>query len=228
MILLMLLAVAMVTAAQTMTDPRDGKTYQTVTINGKVWMAENLKYGTVVNTIVPQTNNGIVESYAYGNNQAKYDMYAGNHTWNEAMNYTQVEGGQGICPTGWHIPTMDEWMSVVNAYGGLYAAGNAVNSVNAIGAVYWRTPNVNNNSTGLGIRANGMIGGWARTGANVGWFSRIWTSSTRTFDDIPELITYGNDDHNPYKVCMSSQFYGSFERMLCYPTTTAAVRCIQD
>ncbi|MDK2899287.1 MAG: hypothetical protein PWQ10_474, partial [Patescibacteria group bacterium] len=31
------------------------------------------------------------------------------YQWDEAMQYTNTEGAQGICPTGSHIPSDNEW-----------------------------------------------------------------------------------------------------------------------
>jgi len=103
----------------TMRDPRDGQVYKTVTINGKVWMAENLNIGTMINTDLQddkgdnQQDNHILEKYCYKNVPANCDLYGGLYQWSEAMNYTTLEGGQGICPSGWHIPTDAEWHELV-------------------------------------------------------------------------------------------------------------------
>jgi len=39
------------------------------------------------------------------------------------MQYTTTQGGQGICPEGWHIPTEAEWNALINAAGGPENAG---------------------------------------------------------------------------------------------------------
>lgn len=31
------------------------------------------------------------------------------------MNYSTVEGAQGICPSGWHIPRDSEWKTLIEA-----------------------------------------------------------------------------------------------------------------
>ncbi|WP_163437807.1 FISUMP domain-containing protein [Fibrobacter succinogenes] len=87
-----------------MTDPRDGRKYQTVSFEyeGKKyeWMAEDLKYDSK-------------------------ELY----TWTEAMQIddkymTEVaedsligEKHQGICPDGWHVSSTEEWDILVNYVG---------------------------------------------------------------------------------------------------------------
>lgn len=98
----------------TVTDV-DGNTYDTVVIGTQCWMKENMNVGSMINGSVAQTNNSTIEKYCY-NNQASncttnHPNYpdGGLYTWDEAMQYSNVEGAQGICPAGWHIPTDAEW-----------------------------------------------------------------------------------------------------------------------
>lgn len=95
-------------------DPRDGKTYNTVQIGLQCWMKENLNIGTKILGSNNQTNNQIIEKYCYDNQDANCDQYGGLYQWDEMMNYTtssnaNPSGRQGICPSGWHVPSDDEW-----------------------------------------------------------------------------------------------------------------------
>ena len=56
-----------------------------------------------------QTNNSITEKYCYNNDEANCNTYGALYQWNEAMQYATTEGSQGICPTGSHIPTDNDW-----------------------------------------------------------------------------------------------------------------------
>ena len=63
--------------------------------------------GTMINGISNQTNNDTLEKYCYNDDTANCSIYGGLYQWNEAMQYVTTSGAQGICPTGWHIPTTE-------------------------------------------------------------------------------------------------------------------------
>ena len=111
----------------TMTDDRDGKTYKTVTYNIEgtpfTWMAENLTYSN--DSIHPAIG---LDSSIYKIGQGGRDRDFIKHMnsldstyWNSFARYADhdvigadsivMEGEhfQGICPSGWHIPTHEEW-----------------------------------------------------------------------------------------------------------------------
>ncbi len=44
--------------------------------------------------------------------QANCDTYGGLYHWHEMMAYSSIEGTQGICPDGWHLPTDNEWKTL--------------------------------------------------------------------------------------------------------------------
>jgi uncharacterized protein (TIGR02145 family) len=92
-----------------------GKTYNTVQIGNQCWLKENLDVGTRINGSQNQTNNGSIEKYCYSDDQKKCNSYGGLYQWDEAMKYSTVEGAQGICPGGWHIPTAAEFDTLIAA-----------------------------------------------------------------------------------------------------------------
>lgn len=92
----------------------DGNTYNTVIINNQCWMKENLRRGTRIAGVSSQINNGIVEKYCYNDLDANCANYGGLYQWDEAMNYSVIEGAQGICPAGWYIPADAEQYNLEN------------------------------------------------------------------------------------------------------------------
>ncbi len=110
----------------TVTDERDGKTYKTVTYviddTSYTWIAENLTYSS--DSVHPAIG---LDSSIYRINQGrdqfftKYMNSLDSTYWNTFARYSEqevidadsivVEGEhfQGICPSGYHIPTHREW-----------------------------------------------------------------------------------------------------------------------
>lgn len=106
-----------------MTDPRDGKKYKTVEINGRLWMAQNLNAGVMINSSNGgdrgdgyQKNNGKNEKYCYANKEENCAIYGGLYQWDEAIGYSSTVTAEGVCPPGWHIPNADEWRELMLYY----------------------------------------------------------------------------------------------------------------
>jgi uncharacterized protein (TIGR02145 family) len=95
-----------------------GKTYNTVQIGSQCWLRENLDVGTMVLGAQEQTDNTIVEKYCYGDDTTNCAMYGALYQWNEAVQYDTAEGGQGICPPGWHMPALAELQALNGTVGG--------------------------------------------------------------------------------------------------------------
>lgn len=105
----------------------EGKTYNTVQIGDQCWLKENLDVGTRIDGIQNSTNNGVIEKYCYDNDINNCNTYGGLYQWNEAMQYDTNEGAQGICPEGWHIPTLAEFQTLAST------VNNDGNSLKAVG-----------------------------------------------------------------------------------------------
>ena len=88
----------------TFVDERDGQSYTAVEIGDQCWMAENLNYqGTVY--------------YCYEDMGDNCNTYGALYDWTSAMNGSKEEKSQGSCPKGWHVPSDEEWETLVSAPG---------------------------------------------------------------------------------------------------------------
>ncbi len=93
----------------------DKCTYDTVQIGTQCWMKQNMNVGNIVTGATAQANNSSMEKYCYGNSYGNCQTQGGLYQWTEAMQYSASEGAQGICPTGWHIPT-DAQQNILDQY----------------------------------------------------------------------------------------------------------------
>ncbi len=145
-----------------------GKTYHTVQIGNQCWFKENLDAGTRINGNREQTSNGIIEKYCYLDLESNCSVYGGLYQWNELMQYVALPGVQGICPSGWHIPTDEEWSVLTSYLGGESVAGGKMKEV---GTTHWSSPNAGAVNTsgftglGAGLRfTNGTFGNFKEFG----------------------------------------------------------------
>ena len=107
----------------------DGYVYPVLKIGDQYWMGANLR------TVTNAEGNEIL-SFCYDDLEENCNIYGRLYRWKEAMAGSLTEGAQGICPDGWHIPSDDEWMVLINFLGGEVVAGGQLKA-----ADYWNTPN---------------------------------------------------------------------------------------
>ena len=124
----------------TMLDIRDSIIYRTVKIGDQIWMAENLKATTYRNgTPIPNVTddtlweNLTIGAYSWYNNDAT--IYK--NPYGALYNWYAVETGK-LCPTGWHVPSYEEWITLANYLGGYKIAGGKLKDADT---TYWGSPN---------------------------------------------------------------------------------------
>jgi uncharacterized protein (TIGR02145 family) len=134
---------------ETFTDARDGQKYRKVKIGNQTWMAENLNH---------KTGN----SWCYEDNNANCKKYGRLYDWNTAKT---------ACPTGWHLPSREEWKDIVSTAGDGNVAGKKLKATSG-----W---NVNGNGTDdYGFSA--LPGGGCGSDGNfddAGYYGGWWTAT---------------------------------------------------
>jgi uncharacterized protein (TIGR02145 family) len=153
----------------------DGYTYEAVSAGGMCWMAENLrvsryKDNSPIAEITDDAEWAADESGAWAN----YNHDAGNGLiYGKLYNWAAVTNPAGLCPSGWHMPSYDEWNSFVQLLGGDAAAGGRLKST---GLAYW-SPNLYAEDN---INFTGLPGGHRDSDGSFGWigeWAEFWTAS---------------------------------------------------
>lgn len=93
------------------TDSRDGQVYRTLTVEGMTWMQQDLNFNAP-GSICPDTTS-VCALHLY--------------SWSTAMGVDsqfdttllRADNGfrQGVCPAGWHFPTLAEWLKLEHVMG---------------------------------------------------------------------------------------------------------------
>jgi len=151
-----------------------GITYNTVQLGSQCWLKENLNIGTRINGSQNQTNNGFLEKYCYDDIETNCDVFGGLYQWNEMMQYVTTEGTQGICPTGWHLPSDGEWTTLTSFLGG--NPGQDGGKMKETGYTHWYSPNTGATNASY---FTALGGGYCLTVAFVNQYSNaeFWSSS---------------------------------------------------
>ena len=165
----------------------DNNNYPVVEIGTQFWMAENLKTtkysdGTnipLVNTLAAwAVLTPTDKAYCwYNDNISNKDTYGGLYTWAAAMNGAESSNAspsqvQGACPTGWHLPSIDEWITLRTYLGNSQTASRRLQEA---GTAHWTNtdPLVTNKSgfTGLPGGTRHPAGSFMYIGGKGSWWS---------------------------------------------------------
>ena len=170
----------------------DNNHYATLQIGTQIWMAENLNVGIRVNGNQAQTDNDIIEKYAYNDDAGNNSIYGGLYSWDEMMQYQTPESAKGICPDGFHIPTNLEWTTLSNYLNSETASGAKLKET---GFDHWFSPNMGaTNESGF----TGLPGGVRNSNGSfqyLGNNGKFWTSSpTNTTNAWGKNLGYDSPD----------------------------------
>lgn len=159
----------------------EGNTYATVQIGEQLWIAENLRTSHFSNgdsiSHLPDDNAWKkVEGAAlcsYNNEPTTINLYGVLYNW-----YC-VSDSRGVCPAGWHVPTENEWETLIVFLGGDSEAGGKMKSTRTepMEEPYWNSPNSGaTNESGF----SGLPNGYRKeTGVfSNHWGFGFWWSST--------------------------------------------------
>ena len=207
----------------TLTDDRDGKVYNRIRIETQIWMAENLNYSTT-------------GSRCYGDSLASCAKYGRLYNWTTAMDgkpssSNSPSGVQGVCPAGWHIPSRNEWSTLVS-YVGSSTSGKKLKSTAGWNDYKEKSgngtddfgfsalPGGHGNSADKFLNADSSGYWWSATedSAKYAWNRAMWSYADSTGSMNRYTVTTTNGDGQSFK-----HYNGSIEKTFLF-----SVRCVQD
>ena len=211
--------------AQTVTDI-DGNVYNTVTINGQVWMKENLATSRYQDgTPIPLVSNATswfnqlsqgARCFFFNDSALTAPDYGTLYNWNAVSNPLNV------CPLGWHVPSDAEWNAMTifldptvnpNFQGTTGTGADIGNQLKEVGQAHWDVGNGGTNSSGFSARGAGYRKS-AGTFEYLTAFTYFWTS------------TYGQQS----KAWIRSLNFNdpTISRFILDKLYGASIRCVQD
>lgn len=160
----------------------DGNIYNSVTVGSQCWMKENLRVTRYRDgSTIPLDESGGVAGNSTGEAWSAHTtgartIYANTSdnlpTYGYIYNWHAAADTRGLCPSGWHLPTDNEWATLVTGLG-----TNPGGKLRSTGTSLWLSPNTGaTNESGFsalpgGIRSDRGDFGGIRTIAN------FWTGS---------------------------------------------------
>ncbi|MFA4943027.1 MAG: FISUMP domain-containing protein [Patescibacteria group bacterium] len=196
--------------------------YDTIEVGTQCWLKQSLNIGNRINGANDQSDNSSLEKYCYDDNTTNCTVYGALYQWNEAMQYSAVEGSQGICPSGWHIPTdaeqntLDQYLTDTTcdeARSNAWSCSDAGGKLKEAGTSHWVSPNTGaTNSFGFTALASGdrtVVDSFYGLGSYAGF----WSSSV--------------DDTNSFGRMLRSSD-STINRVGFYRTVGNSIRCLQD
>jgi uncharacterized protein (TIGR02145 family) len=154
----------------------EGNVYKTVTIGSQTWMAENLRSikltdGSQIPYISDKNSWSLLTSpgYSYYSNDSISYKYQGGALYNWYTINTKK-----LCPAGWHVPSENEWTTLISSLGVDSIAGGKLKST---GTISWISPNTAaTNSTGFNALPSGYR--FYNGSYNNFYYSGNWWTST--------------------------------------------------
>jgi len=195
---------------ETFVDERDMREYRSVCIGDQTWMAENLKYAGA---------GGVCYEFEAELCESHGRMYR----LGELTNYqtsTDSTVVRGLCPEGWHVPSLAEYQKLFETVGGISTAGPKLMAPD-----YWEKPNNYTDEFDFNLRPGGYYiydendpepYNWS-----VGGFgAAFWTSSP------------GNNPEDYYSIEVNEYAEIYAEIIPLYPELGyergATCRCVKD
>ena len=166
-------------------------TVTSIMIGNQEWTTRNLDVTTYRNgdaipecTDNTQWNSLTTGAWCYYSNDSQNGT-----TYGKLYNWYAVNDSRGLAPSGWHVPTDNEWSTLTSYLGGEGVAGGKMKE---IGTSHWTSPNTgaDNTSGFTGLGAGYRYSGGFNRILDAGIF---WSATQNDVDTaIPRTLFYNS------------------------------------
>jgi uncharacterized protein (TIGR02145 family) len=183
----------------------DGNVYNTVQIGQQCWTRENLRtthYADGTAILVGNSNASYVEPYYYDYSTHSLPLETRGYLYNwpaamhgSSSSSANPSGVQGLCPTGWHLPSDEEWSQLIDYVSGEseYTCSGIIGYIDIAKALASETgwyisintcevgnDPTSNNATGFSAVPAGSC--YGSLFSNAGFYAHFWSSTQ--YDNI--------------------------------------------
>ena len=193
----------------------DGNIYHTVQIGNQCWTQSNLKVskfrdgGNILNITGEiqweQTHTSSMGGWCNYNNDSSNGV-----TYGKLYNWYAVSDSRGLCPTGWHVPSDEEWTILTTYLGGTSVAGGEMKSTTG-----WIFGGNGTNTSGFSALPGGIRSGGSGLFTTLGNHGDWWSSTSPCWNCHPWVYRLEN-----YSAAVTR--YGDTHR------SGFSIRCLKD
>jgi len=194
----------------------EGNSYKWVQIGTQRWMAENLRTTTYADgTDLPPLSFSPSYLPSFG---TMYTIGGAGHGQTSDSNPSSA---QGVCPSGWHLPSKAEWEELMYELGENVAIRLKTNAEEP-GDLWtvWQPYTNGNNLSGFAA----MPGGYG-----------VWENENMRFEDVYDYAVFRTSDpqipyggHGYYPFIFGIYFSYDYTFINVFESSTAHVRCVKN
>ena len=168
-----------------------GHLYEIIKIGNQCWFKENLqsqyyRNGDIINSLLTDeewinTTSGCLATYGEGDGACvdssplinACDPIQSSLEYGSLYNFYAVNDSRNLCPSGWHVPFEEDFISLIYSVGGSEVAVEILKS-----STGWAENNNGSNETGFSARPGGLRVGTSGQFAASGLNANFWSSSS--------------------------------------------------
>ena len=215
----------------------DQNVYHTVQIGDQCWMKENLRSTHYADGTAISSGNGngatTTTAYYYTLSNQSSIQYGYLYNWkavlrNSSSSMANPSGVQGICPTGWHVPSDAEWAALeeflsMSDNDSCWCSNNSSYIAKSLAYNSEWTTNTNTCVVGNGQNNNNVTGFSALPAGYHRSYSNYYNFSTSA------VFWSSTQASSGYAWCRELDYNSAIVNRIYYDTTNGnSVRCLRD